>query len=134
MNIVNDFVNEASVLMSNGGAPFKYVGLCNRIKSSSVDIPFQKGLIISNENFDYLASYLTVMSFADAKPTIFFSADYGQLESEYFKQANEPVGNLDVCVLIGEISTLTSTFNPRIFRGQRPLLFGLASHSMISWQ
>jgi FkbH-like protein len=109
MTVVDKFISEAKDLFENQSAGYKYVGLYNQIRSSSQDFSAQSGLIISNENFDYLAAYLTVMSFADAEPTVFLSADYGQLESEYFKRKDSPDGRVDICVIVGEVSTLTSS-------------------------
>lgn len=111
MNFIDDFITEAKELISTGGAAYKYIGLYNRIKSYVGQMPVKKGLIISNENFDYLAPYLTIRSFVDAEPTIFGCADYGQLEAEYFRRENLSNAHLDVCVQIGEISTLTSSIN-----------------------
>ena len=107
MTVVDTFISEAKGLFENQSAGYKYVGLYNQIRSSTDDFSAQSGLIISNENFDYLAAYLTVMSFADAEPTVFLNADYGQLESEYFKRKDSLDGAVDICVIVGEISTLT---------------------------
>lgn len=105
------FKKEALKLVLNEEKSYKYLDLYNRIKDVHLDHPFRYAVIISNENFDFLAPYLTAHFFANGCDVLVDAAPYGQLESYALGLKNNTSAVLpDYFFVLPHANTLVESF------------------------